>query len=61
MNKVYLKVTKEQIEQTLGYELEYFSLHPEYVLGECIGLEIHAIPKEKIIQIPINAFIEKER
>lgn len=61
MNKVYLKITQEQIEESLGYELEYFSIHPHYENGECTGLEIVTTPIEKIIQLPIKAFIEKER
>ena len=54
MGKVLLKITKEQVEKSLGYELEHFSLHPEYVNGECIGLDIEAIPKEKVMNKTIK-------
>lgn len=60
-NKIYLKITKDQVEKSLGYEIEHFSLHPEYVNGECIGLEVVAEPKEKILHIPIETYLEKNR
>ena len=54
MGKIIIKITKADVEKTLGYELEYFSLHPEYVNGECIGLEVAAIPKEKVMNKKIK-------
>jgi hypothetical protein len=54
MDKILLKVTKADVEKSLGYELEHFSLHPEYVNGECIGLEIDATPKEPRLENKIK-------
>ena len=54
MGKILLKVTKADVEKSLGYELEHFSLHPEYVNGECIGLEIAATPKETKLETKIK-------
>lgn len=58
---LHLKITKEQIEKVLSYELKHFSLHPNYENGECTGLEIVVEPVEKIQKIPIELFIEKKR
>jgi hypothetical protein len=54
MDKIIIKITKADVEKALGYELEYFSLHPEYVDGLCIGLEVAAIPKEKVMNTKIK-------
>lgn len=61
MSKILLTVEKEQVEKVLGFKVKHFSLHPEYVNGECIGLEIDVIPEEEKIKIPLKVFIEKNR
>jgi len=56
-----IEITKEQIEKTLGYEIEHFSLHPHYKDGLCSGLEICVTPTVTEIDIPMEVFITTKR
>lgn len=56
-----IEITKEQIEKTLGYEIEEFSLHPHYKDGLCTGLEICATPTVTKLEIPMEVFITTKR
>lgn len=56
-----IEITKEQIEKTLGYGIEDFSLHPYYKDGLCTGLEICATPTVTKIEIPMEVTITMNR
>ena len=56
-----IEIKKEQLEKTLGYDIEHFSLHPLYSEGECVGLEIYVTPTVPEIDIPMEVFITTKR
>jgi len=55
-----LEITKEELENQLGYKLNDFSIKPLYENEQCVGLSIEVSPVQKIKQIFIPLTISKE-
>jgi len=54
-----MEITKEIIEDKLGYEINNFELQPLKKDGKCIGLKIKIEPKCKVQVINTTITIEK--
>ena len=52
-----LKITKEVMEEILGYEIHYLKLEPMYEESLCIGLSIHVVPVKPIEEILIRGIV----
>ena len=55
-----LEITKEQLEQQLGYKIQYFKLEPLYDGKTCIGLSVKVVPVQSIKEITITGIISKD-
>jgi hypothetical protein len=49
-----LEITKEQLEQQLGYKIQDFKLEPIYESKVCIGLSVQVVPIKSIKEITVN-------
>lgn len=43
-----MEITKEMIENVLGYKINKFKLEPLYQNGECIGLSVYVRPEQEV-------------
>ena len=55
-----IKITKEQLEQQLGYRIQDFDLRPLYDGEICIGLSVRVVPVESIEEIAITGIIKND-
>ena len=55
----FMEITKEMIEKSLGYEINWFKLEPVYLDGKCIGLNINVEPKKEVEFINVSVTIDK--
>lgn len=55
-----IKITKEQLEQQLGYKIQDFDLRPLYDGETCIGLSVRVFPVQSVEEILINGIIKND-
>jgi hypothetical protein len=55
-----LEITKEQLEQQLGYKIQDFKLEPLYEGKTCIGLSVQVVPVQSIKEITITGIISND-
>ena len=55
-----LKITKEQLEQQLGYKIHDFKLEPLYEGEISIGLSVQVVPVQSIKEIIITGIIDND-
>lgn len=55
-----IKITKEQLEQQLGYRIQDFDLRPLYDGETCIGLSVRVVPVQCIEEIAITGIIKND-
>ena len=53
-------ITKEQIEQQLGYRIQDFELRPLYDGKTCIGLSVRVVPVQSVEEILITGIIKND-
>jgi hypothetical protein len=53
-----LIITKEQLEQQLGFKIQDFKLEPLYNGKNCIGLSVQVVPVQSIDKIEITGIIK---
>ena len=55
-----IKITKEQLEQQIGYRIQDFDLSPLYDGETCIGLSVRVVPVRSIEEITITGIIKND-
>lgn len=55
-----LEITKEQLEEQLGYKIQDFKLEPLYNDKTCIGLSVKVVPVQDIKEINITGIISND-
>ena len=55
-----LEITKEQLEQQLGFRIQDFKLEPLYEGKTCIGISVQVVPLQSIKEISTTAIISND-